>query len=86
MQVSESTLKDLIEGEQQFQGPFTSSYYSQGEPDLGQLWDDTRDFFRHEDARRRFLEACRGTEGAPGRRERRPERMSSGHLKWRGVH
>jgi alkylated DNA nucleotide flippase Atl1 len=40
VQVSESTLKELIEGEKQFQVPLYQRHYSWGEPELGQLWDD----------------------------------------------
>lgn len=40
MQVSESTLKLLIEGEKQFQIPLYQRQYSWRDPELGQLWDD----------------------------------------------
>jgi uncharacterized protein with ParB-like and HNH nuclease domain/alkylated DNA nucleotide flippase Atl1 len=40
MQVSESTLKELIEGEKQFQVPLYQRQYSWQAAELGQLWDD----------------------------------------------
>jgi uncharacterized protein with ParB-like and HNH nuclease domain/alkylated DNA nucleotide flippase Atl1 len=40
MQVSESTLKELIEGEKQFQIPLYQRLYSWREAELGQLWED----------------------------------------------
>nr|MBA2599850.1 DUF262 domain-containing protein [Actinomycetota bacterium] len=40
MQVSESTLKELIEGEKQFQVPLYQRQYSWSDAELGQLWDD----------------------------------------------
>lgn len=40
MQVSESTLKELIEGEKQFQVPLYQRQYSWRQAELGQLWDD----------------------------------------------
>src|SRR5436309_3508075 len=40
MQVRESTLKELIEGEKQFQVPLYQRLYSWTEAELGQLWED----------------------------------------------
>jgi uncharacterized protein with ParB-like and HNH nuclease domain/alkylated DNA nucleotide flippase Atl1 len=40
VQVSESTLKELIEGEKQFQVPLYQRQFSWTETELGQLWDD----------------------------------------------
>ena len=40
MQVRESTLKELIEGEKQFQVPLYQRQYSWTHAELGQLWDD----------------------------------------------
>ncbi len=40
MQVAESTLKELIEGEKQFQVPLYQRQYSWQGPELGQLWED----------------------------------------------
>ena len=40
MQVGESTLKTLIEGQKQFQVPLYQRQYSWGDSQLSQLWDD----------------------------------------------
>ncbi len=40
MQVGESTLKELIEGEKQFQVPLYQRRYAWASPQLGQLWED----------------------------------------------
>ena len=40
MEVGESTLKKLIEGEKQFQVPLYQRAYSWETPHLAQLWDD----------------------------------------------
>jgi uncharacterized protein with ParB-like and HNH nuclease domain/alkylated DNA nucleotide flippase Atl1 len=40
MQVRESTLKELIEGEKQFQVPLYQRQYSWRDEELGQLWED----------------------------------------------
>ncbi|CAN5314793.1 DUF262 domain-containing protein [soil metagenome] len=40
MQVGESTLKELIEGEKQFQVPLYQRQYAWGSPQLSQLWED----------------------------------------------
>jgi alkylated DNA nucleotide flippase Atl1 len=40
MQVGESTLKQLIEGEKQFQVPLYQRQYAWGRPQLSQLWED----------------------------------------------
>ena len=40
MQVNESSLKQLIEGEKQFQVPLYQRQYSWRDAELGQLWDD----------------------------------------------
>lgn len=40
MQVGETTLKELIEGEKQFQVPLYQRQYAWGSPQLSQLWED----------------------------------------------
>ena len=43
MQVGESTLKGLIEGQKQFQVPLYQRQYAWGTPQLSQLWQDILD-------------------------------------------
>ena len=48
MQVSESTLKGLIEGQKQFQVPLYQRQYAWAVPQLSQLWQDIIDqYLRH---------------------------------------
>jgi hypothetical protein len=43
MQVGESSLKTLIEGQKQFQVPLYQRQYAWGDSQLSQLWDDVRE-------------------------------------------